>query len=43
VISLIVAALCVFALFLLGRWLLRRIADYPATLFGPLQPPPRSS
>jgi hypothetical protein len=39
----ILAALCVVVLSLLGRWLLRRIGDYPATLFGPLDPPPRSS
>jgi hypothetical protein len=39
----ILAALCVIALCLLGRWLVRRIGDYPATLFGPVDPPPRSS
>jgi hypothetical protein len=30
-------------LFLLGRWLVHRIEDYPATLFGPVDPPPQSS
>jgi flagellar biosynthesis protein FliQ len=30
-------------LFLLGRWLVHRIEDYPATLFGPLDPPAQSS
>jgi hypothetical protein len=43
VILVILAALCVVALFVLGRWLLRRIGDYPATLFGPLDAPPPSS
>lgn len=43
VIVLILAVLCVIALVLLGRWLLRRIEDYPATLFGPLDSPPHSS
>jgi hypothetical protein len=27
----------------LGHWIIRRINDYPATLFGPLEPPPPSS
>jgi hypothetical protein len=43
VISIILAALCVIALFAVGRWMVHRIADYPATLFGPLDPPRHSS
>jgi hypothetical protein len=39
----ILAVLAVIALFLLGRWIVHRIEDYPATLFGPLDPPPESS
>jgi flagellar biosynthesis protein FliQ len=38
-----VVAILVVALFFLGRWLVARIGDYPATLFGPLDPPPHSS
>jgi flagellar biosynthesis protein FliQ len=29
------------ALVLLGRWVLSRIRDYPATIFGPLHDPMR--
>jgi len=39
----ILAVLAVIALFLVGRWIVHRIEDYPATLFGPLDPPPESS
>jgi flagellar biosynthesis protein FliQ len=37
------AAVLVVTLFFLGRWMVHRIEDYPATLFGPLDPPPHSS